>query len=151
MATYTSIATFNATTGLNTVSDTWANIQAALSNSSSVLYTKASLLGAGSITCTDSSAPAEGWVATLTSTQYTNVFTAKFVNFTTLVTGITVVNAVTAQNDPKVASFTVSDSSAAIAGALNVLQVAVTNNKLTRRLSENKSGLKAILLSSGKF
>ena len=150
MATYTSIATFNATTGLNTVSDTWANIQAALSNSSSVLYTKASLLGAGSITCTDSFVPG-GWVATLTSTQYTNVFTAKFVNFTTLVTGITVVNAVTAQNDPKVASFTVSDSSAAIAGALNVLQVAVTNNKLTRRLSENKSGLKAILLSSGKF
>ena len=99
-----------------TVSDTAANITANLS--ALVADTKLT-----SITETGTVA-----AITLTAAQYTSAFTARFANFTAVVTGVTAAIAATGQADAKVSNFTVTDTAANITANLTAL---LADTKLT--------------------
>ena len=126
-------ANTNAKVSSFTVSDTAANIATAANITT--LQTAATSGKLTSITQT-------GTVAniTLTAAQYNATLTAKFANFSAVVTGVTAANAGTVGTDTKVASLTVTDTSANIATNLNTLQS--NNAKIT---SITQSGTAAAL------
>ena len=118
-ATIAATAQADAKVATFTVSDTAANITTNLA--ALIADTKlTSITETGTVTA-----------IALTAAQYTSAFTAKLSNFTATVSGVTAGNATTVGADAKVASMTISDSSANIATNLNALLPLVTANKIT--------------------
>ncbi len=109
---------FSTLTSTVAVSDT----STIIANNLNTLQTNSALIT--SITETDSIPTA----ITLTATQYTSAISAKFTNFSAVVTDLTATAAVSAQADTNVSGFTVTDTSANISHNLIAL---LADTKLT--------------------